>query len=528
MSVKRGKPTHRWTTAGVAMVILAVLLAGFGLYFAINHAWMNYEWRIDRLRDVAVDARERVNHRIMDAAGRVLVRVADAWRAGSLELDAASDDCGSWIPSAYIWDGARLTGVSINAARDGEPGDDESTRSLVAEHLQRFHSGFAPGFSPGVRFVRDDADRVPLLLACQAYAADAEPFVRAEGEGEARAEPFVAAVRIDVERLRTDVLEDHFSPLGLRVTVVNESEPRFWSEPIAAGLDPLRVEPSPQFIGTQRRNLAIRVAAYLLVTAAFVAALGVMIAKFIRLVRREVALSRLKANFVADVSHELKTPLALIRMFSEMLGDDRVPSEQKKHEYYAIITRETSRLTHMIDNILDFSRLDAGKKDFTFQAIDVAAVVRDTYEAYRFDLDRHRFEHRLVVADGLPQVHADANAISQAIINLISNAIKYSTDEKALVIELSRETRRGKHGVLICVSDSGIGIKPEDRSHLFDGFYRAEDDRVRQQRGAGLGLSLVKSIVDAHGGIIDVESRLIKGTTFRIFLPQSSPASEPR
>jgi signal transduction histidine kinase len=238
-----------------------------------------------------------------------------------------------------------------------------------------------------------------------------------------------------------------------------------------------------------------------------------------------VALSRLRSNFVADVSHELKTPLALIRMFSEMLGEDRVPSEEKRREYYAIIQRESSRLTHMIDNILDFSRIDAGKKEFAFEAVDVAAVVRDTYEAYRFDLDRQKFEHRLVVADGLPRVQADADAIAQAIINLISNAIKYSAQEKSLLIELSKETRRGKHGVLICVSDSGIGIKPEDRSHLFDGFYRADDEHVRKQRGAGLGLSLVKSIVDAHGGILDVESRLVKGTTFRIFLPQSAGES---
>jgi signal transduction histidine kinase len=106
------------------------------------------------------------------------------------------------------------------------------------------------------------------------------------------------------------------------------------------------------------------------------------------------------------------------------------------------------------------------------------------------------------------------------LINLINNAMKYSDgDDRFLGIDVSLETRRGGHGVLISVSDRGIGIKPEDRNHLFTDFYRANDELVRARRGAGLGLALVKHIVDAHHGIVDVESRLVKGSTFRIFLP---------
>ena len=151
---------------------------------------------------------------------------------------------------------------------------------------------------------------------------------------------------------------------------------------------------------------------------------------------------------------------------------------------------------------------------------DVGEVVRSTYESYRFDLEHHGFEHHLTVADDLPAIHADADAVSQAVLNLMSNALKYYEDERYLTVSVTPETRRGRHGVLISVEDHGIGLRPETRRHLFEGFYRVSDDRVRKRRGAGLGLAVVKHIVDAHGGSIDVESRLVKGSTFRVFLPE--------
>jgi signal transduction histidine kinase len=153
------------------------------------------------------------------------------------------------------------------------------------------------------------------------------------------------------------------------------------------------------------------------------------------------------------------------------------------------------------------------------EPIDVGRVVRETYDSYRHELDHHGFEHYCSVADDLPVIHGDGDAIGQVVLNLISNAVKYSGDEKHLVVDVSPETRRDHHGVLISVSDRGIGIRPEDRAHLFDGFFRAPDERVRRSRGTGLGLALCKRIVDAHEGSIDVESRLVKGSEFRVFLP---------
>jgi signal transduction histidine kinase len=122
----------------------------------------------------------------------------------------------------------------------------------------------------------------------------------------------------------------------------------------------------------------------------------------------------------------------------------------------------------------------------------------------------------------LPPVDADGDAIAQILVNLIHNAIKYSADERYVGIDVAADVRRGRRGVLISVHDRGIGIRPEDRAHLTDSFFRASDDRVRQRGGTGLGLALVKHIVEAHHGSLDVESRLVKGSTFRVFLPASS------
>jgi len=288
------------------------------------------------------------------------------------------------------------------------------------------------------------------------------------------------------------------------------------------------LQPTAAFVREQHGAVVGQTISYVALAVLALAALLAAMWFLIRVVRREIALAQLKANFVADVSHEIKTPLALIRLFSETLQSGRVTSEEKRQEYYSIITRESTRLTNLINNILDFARIEAGRKEFTLQRTEVASVVRQTYDAYRAHLDHNGFEHHLAIAERLPPVDADRDAIAQVLLNLMNNAVKYSDEERYLSIEVGRDTRRGGEGVLISVHDRGIGIRAEDRAHLFEGFFRADDGRVRQQGGTGLGLALVKHIVDAHHGSLDVEPRLVKGTTFRVFLPASGsqPASD--
>ncbi len=297
-----------------------------------------------------------------------------------------------------------------------------------------------------------------------------------------------------------------------------------WSVPLAEPFAGWVMTPSPRFLEEQSRTIWTQSATYMGVTLLALITLAVAMWFMLRLVQREVSLAELKSNFVADVSHELKTPLALIRMYAETLQSGRIASDEKKQEYYSVIARESTRLTNLINGILDFARIEAGGKEYELQPTDAGKVVRETYEAYRPQLEHHGFEHRLDIAPGLPRIDADADALSQILVNLIQNAIKYSGDDKFLGIEVTGDVRRGRSGVLISLHDRGIGIRPDDRARLTEGFFRSQDERVRQVGGTGLGLALVKRIVEAHHGSLDIESRLVKGSTFRVFFP-ASPAT---
>ncbi len=254
-------------------------------------------------------------------------------------------------------------------------------------------------------------------------------------------------------------------------------------------------------------------------TLAIIAFIDLMLAAGLYLVysnvRRELHLARLKSDFVANVSHELKTPLALIRLFAETLELGRVPSEEKAQQYYRVINKESHRLTQLINNILDFSRIEAGRKEYRFAPTDVARVVREVIESYRFQIEQQGFALRVEVEEDLPNVPADEEALGQAIINLVNNAIKYSRESKTIDIEVRREGSK----VLVSVKDSGIGIPRGEQKKIFEKFYRGEDSLVHETKGSGLGLALVRHIMEAHGGAVEVESTPGKGSTFTLGLP---------
>jgi signal transduction histidine kinase len=322
-----------------------------------------------------------------------------------------------------------------------------------------------------------------------------------------------------------NLVERHVAPLlpsdnTLCVTRTKHQDAP-WSVPLFGPFSGWIITPTPRFVEEQRRTIWTQSATYLSVTALALGTLVCAMWFMMRLVQREISLAELKSNFVADVSHELKTPLALIRMYAETLQSGRISGDEKKREYYAVIARESTRLTNLINDILDFARIEAGGKEYVLQPTDAGKVVRETYEAYRPQLEHHGFEHRLDIAPGLPRIDADADALSQILVNLIQNSIKYSDDDKFLGIEVTGDVRRGRSGVLISLHDRGIGIRPDDRARLTEGFFRSQDTRVRQQGGTGLGLALVKRIIEAHHGSLDIESRLVKGSTFRVFFPAS-------
>ena len=232
-------------------------------------------------------------------------------------------------------------------------------------------------------------------------------------------------------------------------------------------------------------------------------------------VRREMHLSRIKSDFVANVSHELKTPLALIRLFAETLELGRVPSDDKARQYYRVINKESQRLTQLINNILDFSRIEAGRKEYRFAPTDVGRIVNDVVDAYRFQIEQQGFQLEVAIADDLPEVMADKEALGQALLNLVNNSIKYSREDKFVHLEVRRDPGR----VLISVADRGIGVAKGEQRKIFEKFYRAEDSLVHETKGSGLGLPLVRHIMEAHGGSIEVESSHGKGSTFTLVLP---------
>jgi signal transduction histidine kinase len=239
------------------------------------------------------------------------------------------------------------------------------------------------------------------------------------------------------------------------------------------------------------------------------------------MVSKEIALAKLKSDFVSNVSHELRTPLALIRLYAETLELGRITTVDKRQQYYRIIRKESERLTALINNILDFSRIEAGRKEYEFRKTDIAELVRNTLDSYRYQIEQQGFAFEESIDADLPALELDREAIARALVNLINNALKYSDNEKFLGVKLFRE-----NGVVkLEVEDHGIGIGRNDQSKIFEKFYRAGDPLVHNTKGSGLGLSLVQHITQAHGGDIAVESTPGKGSKFILSLPVTLPAN---
>lgn len=233
------------------------------------------------------------------------------------------------------------------------------------------------------------------------------------------------------------------------------------------------------------------------------------------MVSKEMAVAKLKSDFVSNVSHELRTPLALIRLYAETLELGRITTKEKKHQYYRIIRKESERLTALINNILDFSRIEAGRKEYEFRETDIADLVRNTLDSYRYQIEQQGFALEESIDPDLPAVRVDREAIARALVNLVNNALKYSKDEKYLGVKLYRDNG----SVKLEVADHGIGIARRDQTKIFEKFYRAGDPLVHNTKGSGLGLSLVRHITEAHGGEIEVESSLGTGSKFTVSLP---------
>src|SRR5258705_3559559 len=217
---------------------------------------------------------------------------------------------------------------------------------------------------------------------------------------------------------------------------------------------------------------------------------------------RQLELARVKSSFLANVSHELKTRIALIRLAVETLEMQRFSSPEEGGKFLRRIHRETERLNVLVENILDFARLEAGQRAFRFARVDLVDVVRETMDSFRIRLEDQGFALRVELPEHLPPVRGDGQALAQCLLNLLDNAVKYSRQRKEIRVAAFEHDG----GVAISVQDRGIGIAARDQRRIFDKFVRIEDGLVHDVKGTGLGLSLVQQIIRAHNGHVDGSS----------------------
>jgi signal transduction histidine kinase len=244
-----------------------------------------------------------------------------------------------------------------------------------------------------------------------------------------------------------------------------------------------------------------------LLAAAIVGALYVL---------RQVELVQTKSSFVSNVTHELKTPIAVIKLAVETIEMGRFRSDAERDKYLRTIVRESDKLAQLVNNILDFSRFESGQRILSLAEVEVPDLIQGTLEGFRLRLEDEGFHWKVDCPDSIPSIRADGVALQHCLLNLLDNAVKYSRDRKEIQIIV----RARDEWVSIAVADRGIGISPEDQKRIFEKFVRVETGLVHTVKGAGLGLSLVDQIVRAHHGRVEVASTPGEGSIFTLLVPQ--------
>jgi len=410
--------------------------------------------------------------------------------------------------------------------------------------LQRFLKNYGRLAADDMKKVVNRADGDPELMLHLRRSTNAGPYFLSyiSMERKSSDSPALAGFQVDLDYLASQGFNEILSELlisdDMTLAILNENNEVVttppgmeYSTPIPSG-KPITTAVSsllpfwkvgvypkdPQSLErlTRRKaGLRIFMIAGLILTIAFGAYLAM------REARREAELARLRSDFVANVSHELRTPLSSIQIFSETLRQNRATSREKQEQYLDTISSESDRLARLVDNVLNFSRLERRAKEFDFRLTNIGKVVGSAVEAYRFYAEQRGATISLNIAPDLPQVEADAEAISQMVINLVDNAVKYSEDEGEITVNVFR---RGDN-IVIQVVDRGVGINEEDLKKIFDKFYRGKNVANLGTGGTGLGLTLAKAVAEAHGGDIRVRSKEGAGSRFSAILPLSRKGS---
>lgn len=263
-------------------------------------------------------------------------------------------------------------------------------------------------------------------------------------------------------------------------------------------------------LGEQRYNLMLGI-----LVLSFTSAMITGVVLIWVFVRRDTQLSMLQADFVSKVSHELRTPLTSIRLFTETLALRRGSPEAEARCIEALM-RESKRLQDLIDRLLDWGRMESGRKLYTMEDASIEELVAEAIKSSEPILSRHGATVSIEVPGALAPVCCDKGAVMDAVINLLSNAAKYGGEPP--VVRLRAVEEDGE--VRISVSDNGQGIEPREHKRIFQKFYRIDDRLAREREGSGLGLAIVDHVMRAHGGYVEIDSALGKGSTFTLVLPR--------
>lgn len=262
-------------------------------------------------------------------------------------------------------------------------------------------------------------------------------------------------------------------------------------------------------VASQQRILIFTVAGSLIV--GFVA-----FGQSLRAFRRQVALGKAKSNFISSVSHELRTPVASLSLLTERLADGNVTGEDKRAEYYAFLRQECRRLATLIQNVLDVSQIEQGSKHYSFDEIDLGALVRDAVRVMEPAAAAKQVRLELEISSAEIPVEADALQLQQAVVNLIDNAVKYSPQGGRVQVSVNGRGR----AACVEVGDGGAGIDRHEQGKIFERFYRSGSEMNRETVGAGIGLNLVRHCMEAHGGRVEVESAPGEGSRFSLVFPR--------
>lgn len=377
-----------------------------------------------------------------------------------------------------------------------------------------------------------------LLLLVTAVA----PMERAPGTaGTERTHASLQALALDAEDFIRDILGPKFRDIAGaedfilvctdratgRVILSTEPDSSQWTMPEQQR--PLWMFPDHR-VGIRMRGESAAELARARTTASIVlfSAVGLLLLAgawlLFRGFQRELRLAAMRSDFVSNVSHELKTPLALIRMYAETLEMERIPDPEAQREYLRVIMRESDRLSRLINNILAFSRIESGRAHYHRERLDLGATVRAVLAIYRVHLEHEGFRLTVEEADALPMIDADAEAVAEALLNLLDNAMKYSGESREIIVRTgTSDTETTDRDVWVDVEDHGIGIPPDQQKLIFEKFYRVSAGLVHTAKGSGLGLTLVDHIMRAHGGRIDVRSTPGTGSCFRLCFTAAAP-----